>query len=138
MPNPPALPSVRPPGTLSFDEANNVLAIPGVRRAYAVNAVVIGLHNLNAREGRALNRMLLPLFTSIKDDQLSFCLFESKKRVALMTYLFDECMYAAPILREVSIDKIIQPPTSLSEKLQPSFDDVLAKMERQVWNRVVY
>jgi hypothetical protein len=130
--------SAAPDSTMSFQQANKVLATPSVRRAYACDAITVGLHILNAQENRPYGSMLRALFTSIADDRISFCLFENKKRLAMMCYVFDEEVPESPLLRELDGARQLLPASDLSRKLQPLFDDILAKMERQVWNRVQF
>lgn len=121
---------------LSFNQANVVLDNPIVRRAYMVDAITVGLHMVNETQGREYSQMLRALFTTIDDDRLCFGLFEGQTRVALMSYSYQPDEHGVPVLVETDGCRNSLGPTERTEILQPVFDHVLLKMEKQVWDRV--
>lgn len=133
----PTRPSVKL-APLSHTQATVVLDNPIVRRAYLVDAVTVGLHMVNETQERDYSQMLRALLTTIDNDQLCFALFEGQTRVALMSYSYQPDEQGIPVLVETDGRRNSLGATELTRQLQPVFDHVLMKMEKQIWDRVEF
>ncbi|KWT98442.1 MULTISPECIES: hypothetical protein [unclassified Variovorax] len=126
------------PRPFSRSQALAVLEMQGAQSAHLVDAVLLGLAELNeqsARDGSA-QAQLRVLFSQVDPTRVQFALFAGEQRVQLCAYEYDPEMMGGPELACTDVDGQLSGPCALTRRLHPLMDMALARMESQVWARV--
>ena len=128
-----------PARQLTHAEATAVLSSRGVASAHLVDAVLLAVAAFGDRAAadHGSTRRLRVLFSRIEPMRVNFALFQDEQRLQLLMYEFDPKTMAAPALHRTDAVGERAGTCALTRQLQPLMDVALARMESQVWARVL-
>lgn len=121
--------------SISFEQAQNILAAPAARCAYLVDAVLAAVQQVNTFKRFPLARAFRVVFTSVKPTQVRFCVYQNSELMGLLTYRYNPDTMAGPELTQTT-DK---PHGELLVRLlRAPADAALCHLEKQVWGKVSF